>query len=213
MARAPHVVVTFVLSPHAEQRVVERTSLTPKAVTALLNAPHPVLTGYQPEDNRVHVIFYSERDDDHFFAVTNLRNGIVATILNFRQYRWRFGEVEVTKLFKAKRKVVPNEIRGNVGILLSGRVMRADGSVAVCNLGRTLDFSAATLPEVLAQDPALRALIRERCTERGVDYQALVEVIVREANKDLGVPLPLAFPGSDLAQRARWPQDVAESGS
>lgn len=196
------------LTPHAQQRVLERTKLTPDQATKLLNAHRPIFTGFQCADNRVHVIFYSVPDTCCFFAVANMRDGAVATVLTHAQYRARYGYVSENRLASAKRREVPQEVP-TTSIVLGVRLIGPAGRVVARNLGRAHGFSAATAPDRLAQDEDLRALICERCAERGIDFDALIGVTVRPTQD--GTPIELQLDGmSGTGLLLRWGQDAIQ---
>lgn len=204
----------FTLSPHAVQRVTQRTQLSPDEVTLLLNRLDPIFTGYQTTDNRVHIVFYSVPDARCFFAVANMRDGAVATILTFGQYRWRYGPVSDGVLIAAKRRVLPAVAEPALGLIFTARVY-VDGITATRNLGRVLECNVTATPEALAEDPELQALLRQRCAERGIDFATVLSIGFRVAYDSAPTELPLDLPGADAVLRQRWarslPMGVAPS--
>ena len=196
--------MAFKLTPHAAQRLLERTSLSEVQATALLNAGRIVFAGHQHEDNRVHILFYSVADGRYFVAVANMRDEAVVTVLTSSQYRSRYGIIDEGRFLRAKAIASPGIPRTSRGPLLSCRYVGLDGAVHLRSLGRAEDGVSIASPEVLAGDLHFTNLLRLRCAAKGIEWVSVIDVSVRECAQDPPTCVPIELPGSDFLFALRW---------
>lgn len=191
------------LSEHAEERVWGRTRMRPDEVARALNVQPMIFTGYQCEDNRAHIIFYSPPDFCCFFAVVNMRESVVVTILTLAQYRDRYGAVDGLRMEQAEARALGTILRRD-SLLLTCRYVCETGVARMRNLGRVDGMVPGVSPKALARDEAFVTLVRERCATRGVDFASVLSVQVRTTQDAPGVDVPLDLPGADATMVLRW---------
>jgi hypothetical protein len=196
--------MAFKLTPHAAQRLLERTSLSEEEATTLLNVGGTVFAGHQPEDNRVHMLLYSDVDNRFFVAVANMRDEAVVTVLTLSQYEAKYDFVDKSRLLRAKAIAIPGTPRTSRGLSVSCRYVGLDGIIRVRSLGRAESFSPITPPEVLATDADFKNLVGFLCSARGIEWERLIDVSVRECAHDSPKLVPIDLPGRELAFRIRW---------
>lgn len=66
---------------HAYARVFDRISLSHQELAHILDAEKAFNIGQENKSNRVHKLFYSEKDDICFVAVQDIKTGTVITVL------------------------------------------------------------------------------------------------------------------------------------
>lgn len=181
------------LTEHAGVRVRQRTKLDPEEVKRLVNLPDPQFVGYQPDDNRVHILLYSVPDSAHFVAAVNLRTKAVATVITLAQYQLRYGCIDDGRLRSAMVDAGVRDI--GTGLIVRVRHYTADGKLKTRNFGRWSGVTLKRSPDSLASDASLRPLLKAKCAELGICYDSLYDVTVRLREKDIPVLLPMRLGG------------------
>lgn len=89
-------------SKHACKRLNQRTSMSPRKLNAMISQGNTLNLGSKPGINKVHHLFYSEKDAKFFVAVMDNLNGEVITVwfLDYQEsLAWR-----ITSSQKAQAK-------------------------------------------------------------------------------------------------------------
>jgi len=195
--------MVFHLSAHAAQRVVERSRLTPEETVRLLNLDPRVFIGHQQEDNRVHLCLYSLQDARFYVAVGNARDGAIATVLTLAQFQWSHSRVPDDKLWRARRYVISDE-GPERPLQVSAKVIRSDGRFKMMLLGKLDGFTIRKGVDALIEHPEFLDQVHELCKEKGVDFERVAMLVVRERSDDVGVLLPIELPGNKMLHQTRW---------
>jgi len=69
------------LSYHAFARVINRLTMHPETLIALINHDLAINIGQENKSNRVHKLFYSHRDQMCFVAIQDIKTGTIITLL------------------------------------------------------------------------------------------------------------------------------------
>ena len=92
-------------SRHAYDRVIERLTMEPSDVAALLDWDLAVRVGEEKGTNRVHRLFYSHDDDQYFVCVQDERTSTIVTILPVDYYESMNWRIPISLLDEARSKV------------------------------------------------------------------------------------------------------------
>lgn len=107
------IFLRFSLNTHAEERIAERTTMSPADVLEVLNTGRAVRLNDPAKhfERRAYYLFFSKRDKEHLVAVTRPTtqlhgSGIVVTVLTRGQYENDHGPLRSEALLSAGRRVL-----------------------------------------------------------------------------------------------------------
>ena len=75
------------LTEHASARLIERTSLSPQALCAILDGGAFVSLGKEVGNTKISKLFFSKSDDQFFVAIQDQKNGEVVTVLTIEYWQ------------------------------------------------------------------------------------------------------------------------------
>lgn len=95
---------------HAFEKVLGRISMTHRELASLLDDDLAINIGEEINSNRVHKLFYSERDTICFVAIQDVKTGTVVTVLPIDYHENISWVVSIESQLQAKRLIIKEEV-------------------------------------------------------------------------------------------------------
>lgn len=107
---------------HAFERVRERISITHKELADILDADLALNIGQENKSNKVHKLFYSERDKICFVAIQDIKTGTVVTVIPIDYHENISWVVSIESQNQAKKLITKDVVALNSSEILNKKV-------------------------------------------------------------------------------------------
>ena len=97
------------LTIHGKERLYERTKLLKEELFEMLKKERCVILKLEEYTNKLHKLFFSMVDREHFVAIQDIADGCVVTVLTLEYYANLCGQVKNSKLNEATKKAIANK--------------------------------------------------------------------------------------------------------
>jgi len=116
---------------HAYERVLGRISMTHRELADLLGADLVIVIGQEQNNNRVHKLFHSAKDNVCFVAIQDIKTGTVITVLPIDYHENICWSVSIDAQQQAKKIITKDEcITSNIEVINSNAtVFRISGNL------------------------------------------------------------------------------------
>lgn len=114
---------------HAFERVHGRISMTHKELANILDADLALNIGQENKSNRMHKLFYSERDKICFVAIQDMKTGTVVTVLPIDYHENISWAVSIESQNQAKKLIVQDDVVKSKIININSTVFKISGNI------------------------------------------------------------------------------------
>jgi hypothetical protein len=194
---------------HAFERVLGRISMTHRELASLLDDDLAINIGEEKNSNRVHKLFYSERDKICLVAIQDIKTGTVVTVLPIDYHENISWAVSLESQLQAKNLIIEEEATPNKEseiLHTNASVFRISGNI-IDEYGRYIkNVNLGSWPcepyeysiDALVEDKEFVKALIKKLTEKISDSENTTRIIQTVAIRLGNRGDPIFFSTSDI---------------
>ncbi len=194
---------------HAFERVLDRISMTHRELASLLDNDLAINIGDEKNSNRVHKLFYSERDTMCFVAIQDEKTGTVVTVLPIDYHENVSWVVSTESQLQAKKLIIKEEVtpyqkseilHTDISVFkISGKMVDEFGLyIKIVNLGSWPCEQYEYSIDNLVEDKEFVKILIEKVTEKISENEDITRFIHTVAIRLGNSGVPIFFSTSDI---------------